>query len=179
MRRLAEHGSFGNTGRTVYSDIVLKGVFTNVNERDQTRINADKRSLRVSEGGPKMRKREQTQTDANNRKIEEFIEFFRKVWVSIKLLSAKFGLPPPPPKRAQNEEKLYKSVGNPQHWYFFRVGGETQFYGQNDFMDIWALLRVLQRAAVIFAVLQAVFQEAAQYLAKGCSRKRPPSFPSF
>ena len=37
----------------------------------------------------------------------------REGWVSIKLLSAKFGFTPPPPKRAQNEEKLYKSVENP------------------------------------------------------------------
>ena len=41
--------------------------------------------------------------------------FFRKVWVSIKFLSAKFGLPSALPKRAQNEEKLYKSVENPQN----------------------------------------------------------------
>ena len=39
--------------------------------------------------------------------------YIRKVWVSIKFLSAKFGFPPsPPPKRAQNEVKLYKTVGN-------------------------------------------------------------------
>ena len=32
----------------------------------------------------------------------------RKVWVSIKFLSANFGLnPPPPKKRVQNEEKVY------------------------------------------------------------------------
>ena len=37
----------------------------------------------------------------------------------------------PPPKRAQNEEILYKSVENHQG---------TRFYGQNDFMDIWAFL---------------------------------------
>ena len=46
----------------------------------------------------------------------------------------------PTPKRAQNEEKLYKLVENPQNWHFFGGGG-TQFYGQNDFMDIWAFLR--------------------------------------
>ena len=61
----------------------------------------------------------------------------RKVRVSIKFLSAKFGFtsPPPPPKKAQNEEKLYKSVE------ILKIdtisgGGETRFYGQNDFMDI-------------------------------------------
>ena len=36
----------------------------------------------------------------------------RKVWVSIKFLSAKFGFysPPPPEKGPKNEEKLSKSV---------------------------------------------------------------------
>ena len=34
----------------------------------------------------------------------------RKVWLSIKFVSAKFGLNPPPPNRAPNKEKLYKSV---------------------------------------------------------------------
>ena len=65
-------------------------------------------------------------------------KWLRKVWVSIKFLSAKFGSPPPP-KRAQNEEKLHKSIEN---WHFFcgGGGGETQFYGQNDFMDSWAFL---------------------------------------
>ena len=38
----------------------------------------------------------------------------RKIWVSLKFLSAKFGLTPPP-KRDQNEEKLYKPVENPQN----------------------------------------------------------------
>ena len=59
-----------------------------------------------------------------------------------KFLSAKLGFTPPPPKRAQNEEKLCKSVENPQNWHFFwgGGGGETQFYAQNDFMDIWVFL---------------------------------------
>ena len=52
---------------------------------------------------------------------------FRKVWVSIKFLSAKFGFTPPP-ERAQNEEKLYKSVENLKIDTFF--GGGMQFYGQ-------------------------------------------------
>ena len=40
----------------------------------------------------------------------------RKVWVSIinKILVCKIWFKPPPPKRAQNEEKLYKSVEYPQ-----------------------------------------------------------------
>ena len=43
-------------------------------------------------------------------------------------MAAKCGFTrPPPPKRAQNR-------------HFFR-GGETQVYGQNDFMDIWAFLK--------------------------------------
>ena len=37
----------------------------------------------------------------------------------------------PPPKRAQNKKKLYKSVENPQIDFF--QGGATQLYGQNDF----------------------------------------------
>ena len=37
---------------------------------------------------------------------------------------------PPPWKRAQNEEKLYKSVENPPDWHFLRGGG-GQSYGQN------------------------------------------------
>ena len=35
----------------------------------------------------------------------------RKIWFT------------PPPKGAQNEKKLYKSVANPQNWHFFRGGG--------------------------------------------------------
>ena len=57
---------------------------------------------------------------------------FRKVWVSIKFLSAKIGLTPSPPpqKRTQNTEILYKSIENPQNWHFFRRGG-----GERNFMD--------------------------------------------
>ena len=61
------------------------------------------------------------------REVEE--DQIRKVWVSIKLFSAKFGSPPPP-KRAQNEEKPYKSVENPQIDTFFRGGGV-----ERNFMD--------------------------------------------
>ena len=61
--------------------------------------------------------------------------------MSIKFLSAKFGFTPPPPKRAQNEEKLYKLVEILQNPFSGGGGsGGTQFYGQNDFMDIWAFL---------------------------------------
>ena len=67
---------------------------------------------------------------------------FRKVWVSIKFLSAKFGVTPPPPKRAQNEKKLYKSVENPQIRHFFRGGGggnsilwTKRFYGHLGVSD--------------------------------------------
>ena len=49
-------------------------------------------------------------------------------------------LPPPAAEKLQKEEKLYKSVANPQNLHFFGGGGEKQFYGQNDFMDIWAFL---------------------------------------
>ena len=61
--------------------------------------------------------------------------------MSIKFLSAKFGFTPPPPKRAQNEEKLYNSVYKILKIDTFRGGGgETRFCGQNDVMDIWAFL---------------------------------------
>ena len=45
--------------------------------------------------------------------------------------------PPPPPKRAQNEEKLYKSVEDPQNWHFLWGGGNAilwtkRFYGHLD-----------------------------------------------
>ena len=56
-----------------------------------------------------------------------------------KILVRKIWFPHPPGKRAQNEEKLFKSVENPQNWHFFRGG--TQVYGQNDFMDIRAFLK--------------------------------------
>ena len=46
--------------------------------------------------------------------------FVRKIWFC------------PPPQRAQNEERMYKSVGNPRNWHVFGRGWGTQFYGQND-----------------------------------------------
>ena len=46
--------------------------------------------------------------------------------MSIKFLSTKFGFTPATPKRAQNEEELYKSVENPQKLTLFR-GGERNF----------------------------------------------------
>ena len=48
-----------------------------------------------------------------------------------KILVRKIWFYPPPPKRAQNEEKLYKLVENPQNWHFFRGGGG----GERNFMD--------------------------------------------
>ena len=44
-------------------------------------------------------------------------ENVRKVWVSIRFLSAKFGLPPPPngPKLSKMRKKLYKSVEHLQN----------------------------------------------------------------
>ena len=58
--------------------------------------------------------------------------------MSIKFWFAKVGSPPR--KRAPNEEKLYKSAGNPQNCHFLRGG--TQFYGQTVVMDIWAFLTI-------------------------------------
>ena len=69
--------------------------------------------------------------------------YISKVWVSIKFLSATFGLPPPPPKRAQNEEKTVQmSRKSSKLTLSPGRGGETQFYGQNDFVDIWAFLKI-------------------------------------
>ena len=58
----------------------------------------------------------------------------RKIWFYL-----------PPPKRAQNEEKLYKSVENPQNWHFFRGGGEgnailwtKRFFWTSGRFWIWA-----------------------------------------
>ena len=71
---------------------------------------------------------------------------FCEVGVLLSLKSEKSGCPQnwvchplPTPKSAQNEGRLYKSVENPQNWHF--LCGGTQFYGQNDVMDIWAFLR--------------------------------------
>ena len=69
---------------------------------------------------------------------------FRKVGVSTKFLSAKFSFTPPPPrkgpkmtKNCTNQEKILKIDT-------FSGGGgrETQCYGQNGFMDIWAFLKI-------------------------------------
>ena len=69
------------------------------------------------------------------------------------LVLQKLVLPPPPPKRAQKEEKLYKSVKNPQNRHFFR-GGERRFCGQNDFMDIWAFLFFFWATKVLTKMLR-------------------------
>ena len=53
--------------------------------------------------------------------------------LAVKFLSAKFGFtPPPPPKRTQNEEKLYKSVENPQ---------KRDLMDETILWDIWAFLK--------------------------------------
>ena len=66
---------------------------------------------------------------------------------------------PPPPERAQNEEKPYKSVENPQNWHFSR-GGERNFM-DNDFMDIWAFLispkRTLEYRSIQIDYRQTLF----------------------
>ena len=66
-------------------------------------------------------------------KVSSWIPF-RKVWVSIKFLSAKFGFPPPPPKRAQNEEKLLQISIKSSKLALFPGGGDAilwtkRFYG--------------------------------------------------
>ena len=48
-----------------------------------------------------------------------------------KILAARCGFTPPPrPKRAQNEEKLYKSVRNLKVGTFSRGGGVKAIYGR-------------------------------------------------
>ena len=42
-------------------------------------------------------------------------QLVRKIWFH----------PPPAPKRAQNEEKVYKSVEDPQNWHSFRGGEDS------------------------------------------------------
>ena len=59
----------------------------------------------------------------------------RKIWF----------YPPPPRKRAQKEEKLYKSVENPQSWHFFGGGGDAilwtkRFYGHLGVSEAWVLI---------------------------------------
>ena len=82
-------------------------------------------------------------------RVETLSEYIiRKVWVSIKFLSAKFGLTLPPEK----VPKLYKSVENLQNWHFFPGGGGTLFYGQNDFMDIWVFLTLIRSALVLLCM---------------------------
>ena len=63
--------------------------------------------------------------------------FLRKVWVSIKFLSAKFCFTHTPPRRAQNEKNCtnQKKILETDT---FPGGVTTQFCGQNDF--IWAFL---------------------------------------
>ena len=68
----------------------------------------------------------------------DHIEYVRKVWVSIKFLSAKFGFTPPP-----KGSKMRKGCTNLEIDTFFG-GGEMQFYVQNDFMDIWAFLNMVK-----------------------------------
>ena len=69
----------------------------------------------------------------------------RKVWVSIKFLSAKFGLPPPlkGPKMRKTVQISRKS----SKLTLFPGGAGTQLYGQNDFMDIWASLILISRSS--------------------------------
>ena len=62
-----------------------------------------------------------------------------------------------PLKRAQNEEKLYKPVD------FLKIdtfpgGGWTRFYGQNDFMDIWAFLREVRRSEKLESAVTVNFR---------------------
>ena len=69
--------------------------------------------------------------------------YIREVWVSIKFLSAKFGFTPPPEKgpkwgiNCTNQYKILKIDA------FSGGGAGKPFYGQNDFMDIWAFLIVV------------------------------------
>ena len=66
--------------------------------------------------------------------------------LSINFLSAKFGFTPPPRKGG----KTFKLVENPQKIDTFSAGGGgTQFYGQSDFMDIWAFLNIRKKTIEI------------------------------
>ena len=59
--------------------------------------------------------------------------------MSIKFLSAKFGLTPPRPKRAKNEEKVHKLQEDSQNWHSFRGGNAILwtkwFYGHLGVSD--------------------------------------------
>ena len=81
----------------------------------------------------------------------------RKVWVPTKSFPPNLVLPLPP-ERAQNEEKLYKSVDNPQNWHLFQR--RTQFYGQNYFMDIWAFLINRHRFSLFWVSMFPLSREA-------------------
>ena len=56
-----------------------------------------------------------------------------------KILVRKIWFYPPPPKRAPKWGKTLQINRKSAKLRLFR-GGETQFYGQNDFMDIWVFL---------------------------------------
>ena len=58
-----------------------------------------------------------------------------------KILVRKIWFYPPPPKRAQNEEKLYESVENSPNWHLFRGGGERNFM---DKTILWTSGRFLR-----------------------------------
>ena len=78
---------------------------------------------------------------------------FLKVWVSIKFLSAKFGFTPPPrkgPKLRKNCTNQYKIL---KLTLFPGGGGGARFYGQNDFMDVWAFLKFPEGRSDLQAIL--------------------------
>ena len=85
--------------------------------------------------------------------------------MSIKCLSAKFGFTPPPPKRAQNEEKLYKSIEDPQIDTF--LGGERYLM---DKTILWASER--------FWMIRRVFIHF-YHRKKKSTRKNPPKLEKF
>ena len=64
---------------------------------------------------------------------------FRKILGVHKIPVRKIWFLPPPPKSAQNEEKLYKSVGILKVDTFSGGGwgGKRNFMDRNDFMDIF------------------------------------------
>ena len=78
--------------------------------------------------------------------------FFRKVWVSIKFLSARFGFTPPQkgPKEGTTVQISIKS----SKVTLFPGGNATRFYGQNDSMDIWAFLNFSYAARSAFSTFK-------------------------
>ena len=70
-------------------------------------------------------------------------QIIRKAWMSIKFLSAKFGFKPPPEKGPEWGRTVQISIKSSKSTLLGGGGGEMQFYGQNDFMDIWAFLKLL------------------------------------